>query len=135
MDYRDHIAHLLEHMERKPSFVCDRSCPVAQSKHGGIVLILTYSGPAPEPRYEGPAVSILLEAMTKMNLAVTVERGSEKQGWSGENYYPTSAGIEFRKRTRHPRKFWINENWFPLAVAITTAVLALASIVIDIVVK
>ena len=127
MDYRDQIAHLIEHMELKPTFLCERRCPVGQSMHGGIVPILSY--PGRQPSYEGPSVSIILELMTKMGLAVQVVRGAEQEGWGQERYYPTPHGIDYLRKYRHPAKYWFCSNWLPASVAGATILASLVSTV------
>lgn len=122
-DYREHFAHLLEHLVGEASSECEKLCPVDDSKDGGIAMIMSYSGTAPE--YEGPSVSILLEAMTKMGFVVKVKRMSEI-------YYPTPLGIDYLEQYRHLIGFWIRRNWFPASVAAATITIPIVLKTIDI---
>ena len=121
-DYQEHFAHLLEHLVGEASSECEKLCPVDDSKQGGISVIMSYSGTAPE--YEGPSVHILLEAMIKMGFVVEVKRTSEY-------YYPTALGIEYLDQYRHPRWFWFCRNWFPALIAGITILVSVFGIISD----
>ena len=43
----------------------------------------------------------------------------------------TPKGMDRLNRLRHPTRTWIVENWFPVAVATTTALLGIVSIVVN----
>ena len=45
----------------------------------------------------------------------------------------TPKGLDRLKRLRHPVRTWIGENWFPLAVAVTTATIGILSIVVNLI--
>ena len=47
----------------------------------------------------------------------------------------TPKGLDRLKRLRHPVRTWIGENWFPVAVAGTTATIGILSIVVNLIVS
>ena len=44
----------------------------------------------------------------------------------------TPKGMDRLRRLRHPVRTWIGENWFPVAVAATTASLGIISIIVNV---
>lgn len=45
----------------------------------------------------------------------------------GARYGITIQGYEYHRRLRHPIREWVRENWFPVTIAIVTAVAGVAS--------
>ena len=124
MDYREHFAHLLEHLVGEFPSDCGKYCPVDDSEHGGISI--TTFPPSNNPMYKGPSITILLEALTNIEYVVEVKR-------MGINvYYPTPVGIDYLKMHRHPTGFWLRQNWFPALVAGATIAVPIALKVIDV---
>ena len=51
----------------------------------------------------------------------------------------TLAGIDYMERLRdnlkHPASLWLKHNWFPFAVAVITAAVAISGVVIEVVIR
>ena len=63
MDYREHFAHLLEHMVRKVNVPCERHCPVQHHEDGS-----TEYSYGPRDNYEGPSIENLFVALKKSDM-------------------------------------------------------------------
>ena len=121
MNYSEHFAHLLEHLVGEFPSDCEKHCIADDSRHGGI-SIATFP-PSGNPMYEGPSISILLAALTRMDFVAEVER-------AGLNvYYPTPLGIDYLKQYRRPIRFWFCQNWLPALVAGATIVVAIVNLI------
>ena len=118
MDYREHFAHLLEHMVRKVNVPCERHCPVQHHEDGS-----TEYSYGPRDNYEGPSIENLFVALKEVGYAVGIPSGPNHH-----SYFPTALGIAFLERYRHPQCVWFKENWFAAMVAVATLALAVASI-------
>ena len=111
MDYREHFAHLLEHMARKVDAPCERNCPVHHHQDGG-----TENSYRPPDGYAGPNVESLFVALKEVGYAAAIPSSDPYH----YKYFPTTLGIAFMDRYKHPRWIWFKENWFAVVVAIAT---------------
>ena len=53
----------------------------------------------------------------------------DTQGVPG--YYLTAEGMDYLRRHRYPVRYWLDHNWFPLAVAVVNGVLGFSVIVMQ----
>ena len=106
-EYREHFAHLLEHLEEKVSLECESRCPI-RFVHGGISVLPITSW----DNYNGPNLEILLRAMTQIGLTAEVRDPGV--------YFPSPQGIDYLEQYRHPTKYWLHKNWFAVLVAALT---------------
>ena len=61
---------------------------------------------------------------------------AESSGWlcsiNNGQLYTTPEGMRAIKWLKHPVRFWVRENWFPVTIALITAGAAVAGVVVDI---
>ena len=118
MDYRDNFAHLLRHMTRELTSDCEHSCPVRYHEGGSTTWDHDREG-----NYKGPSLEFLFAALKEMGYIAGVSTSP-----SYEEYFPTTSGIEYLEKYKHPEWVWLKENWFAVTVAMATLTVAVASI-------
>ena len=47
-----------------------------------------------------------------------------------QGYYPTAEGAEYLYKHKYPARFWLQQNWFPLAIAIVNALIGIGTILV-----
>ena len=119
MDYREDLAHLLEHYLREIPIECNKHCPLSLSDHGWIIAPDIYHG-SKNSDYNGPDVHVLFDVLTQLGLLV-------KAGPAASTYVPTPISSEFVRKYKHPKRFWFGNNWLPVSVAAATIVTSLVS--------
>ena len=109
MDYRDHFAHLLQHMVREIPAECERRCPVRYYKDGST----TWSGDG-EGSYSGPSLEHLFPAMREMGYVAEIRILPPMP-----EYFPTTLGIEYLENHRYPliRHLW--KGQMPMTTALS----------------
>ena len=131
MDYKEHFAHLLEHLEGRLPDRCEKPCEIYRTEHGGISVMEHRPEDWPEVLNDGPLVTVLLDALVLMGFAICARIG-DGVVHRDRVYYPTPLGIDFRENYRQPRRFWVKKKWFPVAIVVVTTLVALTGILIDI---
>ena len=120
MDYREHFAHLLQHMDREVPVECERRCPVHHYEDGS-----TGCSYRLQSGYEGPNIENMFVALKEVGYAAGIPTGPNHY-----IYFPTTRGIAFLERYKRPRWVWFKKNWFAVVVAIVTIVVAVANLVV-----
>lgn len=71
----------------------------------------------------------LLGSTVEMLLSAGYINAYTGDHYSSKNfaYIITIQGYEYQRRLRHPIREWVRENWFPVTIAIVTAVAGVAS--------
>ena len=120
MDYRENFAHLLQHMIRELSAECGNGCPVSYRKDGGTTWRSARRG-----EYTGPSLENLFAAMKEVGFVAQIRVATNYY-----EYFPTTLGIEFLEKRRHPLKTWLKENWFATLVAGATITVATINVLV-----